>query len=187
MTSLGIIKDYWKYLVIFVLGVALGCWVTYQWFPREVTVAPVSEVSANVELKDHTEVSYVPKVNNESTDVEVNKALPVVTVKVNGVTTAMPLIQGETQKFDKGKIIVDQSTSLKVDVTAQVQSQIEQGIADAFAKESKKSKVKLGVEGSLDSNVKTDAQLRLSRQSEKFDIDIRVNQKKQSISGTLWF
>lgn len=88
-------NNYWKYIATFVFGAILGYYVTYTWFPRTITVTPVSEVSTNVQLKDHTEVSYVPKINNESTDVEVNKALPQVTVKVNGITTALPLIQGE--------------------------------------------------------------------------------------------
>ena len=183
-------KDYWKYLVTFVFGVAFGCYVTYTWFPRTITVTPVSEVSTNVQLKDHTEVSYVPKVNNESTDVEVNKALPIVSVKVNGVTTDLPLIQGETQKFDKGKVVVDQSTSLSVDVTAQVAAQVEQGISNAFAKESKKPQYKLGIEGnviSADHAVNSEVNLRISRQSQSIDVDIRINKDKQSLSATKWF
>lgn len=183
-------KDYWKYIVTFVFGAILGCYVTYTWFPRTITVTPDSEVSTNVELKDHTEVSYVPKVNNEDTDVEVNKALPSVSVKVNGVTTQMPLIQGETQKFDKGKVVVDQSTSLSIDVTAQVQTQIEQGINNAFSAQAKKPQYKLGIEAgviSADHAVNSEVNLRISRQSGKFDVDVRVNKSKQSISGTLWF
>ena len=87
------LKIYWKYIVTLAFGVIIGSYVTYTWFPRTVTVVPDSKVETKVEVKDKTEVSYAPKVNNESTDVEVNKALPQVTVKVNGQATAFPLVQ----------------------------------------------------------------------------------------------
>lgn len=50
-----------------------------------------------------------------------------------------------------------------------------------------KSKIKLGVEGTVDNNVHADANLRLSWQSSGYDIDVRANQSKQSISATRWF
>lgn len=181
------LKIYWKYIVTLAFGVILGSYVTYTWFPRIVTVVPDSKVSTQVEVKDRTEVSYVPKVNNEATDVEVNKALPQVTVKVNGQSTAFPLVQGETQKFQNGKVVLDQSTALNVDVTADVEKQVQQGINKAFKEQARRPQYKLGIEGSIDSAENSEVNLRISRQSEKFDIDVRVNKDRQSITGTLWF
>lgn len=185
-----LLSKYWKYIVVLAFGVILGSYVTYTWFPRTVTVTPDSKVSTNVNLKDHTEIGYVPKVNNESTDVEVNKALPQVTVKVNGQATAFPLVQGETQKFQKGKVVLDQSTALSVDVTADVEKQVQQGIAKAFKEQARRPQYKLGIEGnviSADHAVNSEVNLRISRQSEGLDIDIRVNKDRQSISATRWF
>lgn len=181
------LKIYWKYIVTLAFGVIIGSYVTYTWFPRTITVVEESKVSTQVEVKDKTEVSYVPKVGNESTDVEVNKALPQVTVKVNGVVTELPLVQGETQKFQNGKVVLDQSTALNVDVTAEVATQVQQGIAKAFKEQARRPQYKLGVEGNIDSAENSNVNLRISRQSEKFDIDVRVNKDRQSITGTLWF
>ena len=75
-----------------------------------------------------TTVSYVPKqkelryINNvptyvkEDTDVEANIEKPAVTVKVNGKTQKFNLQQNETQKFEDGKVVVDQKSTVEFDV-----------------------------------------------------------------------
>ena len=79
-------------------------------------------------LNTQTTVGYVPKVkelvyrNNkpvyvqEDTDVEANIDRPQVTVKVNGKKTKFDLQQNETQKFENGKVVVDQQSTVEFDV-----------------------------------------------------------------------
>lgn len=76
----------------------------------------------------HTTVSYVPKqkelryINNvptyvkEDTDVEANIEKPAVTVKVNGKTQKFNLQQNETQKFEDGKVVLNQKSIVEFDV-----------------------------------------------------------------------
>lgn len=75
-----------------------------------------------------TTVSYVPKqkelryINNiptyvkEDTDVEANIEKPAVTVKVNGKTQKFNLQQNETQKFEDGKVVLNQKSTIEFDV-----------------------------------------------------------------------
>ena len=75
-----------------------------------------------------TTVSYVPKerelvyVNNvptyvkEDTDVEASIEKPAVTVKVNGKKQKFDLQQNETQKFENGKVVLDQKSTVEFDI-----------------------------------------------------------------------
>ena len=79
-------------------------------------------------LNTKTTVSYVPKerelvyVDNvptyvkEDTDVEASIEKPTVTVKVNGKTQKFDLQQNETQKFENGKVVLDQKSTVEFDV-----------------------------------------------------------------------
>ena len=81
---------------------------------------------ASIDTK--TTVSYVPKerelvyVDNvptyvkEDTDVEASIEKPTVTVKVNGKTQNFDLQQNETQKFENGKVVLDQKSTVEFDV-----------------------------------------------------------------------
>lgn len=77
-----------------------------------------------------TTVSYVPKqkelryINNvptyvkEDTDVEANIEKPAVTVKINGKTQKFNLQQNETQKFEDGKVVLNQKSTVEFDIKA---------------------------------------------------------------------
>lgn len=79
-------------------------------------------------LNTKTTVSYVPKerefvyVDNvpmyvqEDTDVEASIEKPTVTVKVNGKTQQFDLQQNETQKFENGKVVLDQKSTVEFDI-----------------------------------------------------------------------
>ena len=186
---MNFIKEHWKYLLGMALVVAVLVFGYMEYKESKSTVAtPV--VKTKVTSTDTTAVSYVPKVYPRDSDVEITKAPPKVTASFNGTQHTFDAVQGETQKFDKGKLVVDQSSTLTVDVSAQVEKQVEQGIAKAFKEQAKKPRIKLGIEGgiiSADGAVNTEVNLRISRQSEDLDIDVRVGQSKQSLSVTKWF
>lgn len=79
-------------------------------------------------LNTKTTVSYVPKqkelvyVNNvptyvqEDTDVEASIEKPAVVVKVNGKKQKFDLQQNETQKFENGKVVLDQKSTVEFDI-----------------------------------------------------------------------
>lgn len=79
-------------------------------------------------LNTKTTVSYVPKerelvyVDNaptyvqEDTDVEANIEKPAVVVKVNGKTQKFDLQENETQKFENGKVVLDQKSTVEFDI-----------------------------------------------------------------------
>jgi len=196
-----IFKDNWKYIVVFIFGVTIGAVTTYYFFSRVVTKEiPVEKtvVETKVEYKDRTKIQYIPKeliINPttgqselEKTDVQLNKEQTRVNVKVNSEEYAFNLLQGEQQKFQDGKIMLEQSSSLNVDVTAQVEQQITGGIKKAFENQKKKPQWKIGIEAEVDSGADSNANLRLSRQANSFDLDFRVNKdKKLKFGATKWF
>lgn len=79
-------------------------------------------------LNTKTTVSYIPKekelvyVGNvptyvqEDTDVEANIEKPAVVVKVNGKTQKFDLQENETQKFENGKVVLDQKSTVEFDI-----------------------------------------------------------------------
>ena len=79
-------------------------------------------------LNTKTTVSYVPKerelvyVDNvptyvkEDTDVEASIEKPAIVVKVNGKKQQFDLQQNETQKFENGKVVLDQKSTVEFDI-----------------------------------------------------------------------
>jgi len=196
-----IFKDNWKYILVFIFGITIGSLLTYYFFPKEVTKEISVEktvVETKVEYKDRTKIQYIPKeliINPttgqselEKTDVQLDKEQTRVNVKVNSEEYAFDILQGEQQKFQDGKIMLEQSSSLNVDVTAQVEQQITSGIKKAFEDQKKKPQWKIGVEAEVDSEADSNANLRLSRQANSFDLDFRVNKDKElKFGATKWF
>jgi len=111
--------------ICLIVGAVVGGLVTYKCFPRTVVeykADTVSTVQEKVVLDTNTEVKYVPKEidpdtgEKEKTDVEANINQPTVNVKVNGMAHDFKLEQKENQKFENGKVVLDQNTTLKLDV-----------------------------------------------------------------------
>ena len=153
MPILTIVKEFltktlvnnWKYVLMTLLGFAIGCYIGHQFFPRIVTVPAEPIVVTEVQLKDRTVVQYIPKESPIDADVEIHKELPQVSVDFNGERHEFALVQKEEHKFDEGKLVVDQSSAVKLDVTAQIQKQVSDGITEAFKKQQKKNDVDLGI------------------------------------------
>lgn len=122
-----------KIYIIIIIALFAFCGLFYM-FHRQThveqstpTVQPkIMNEKATVGTK--TTVSYVPKerelvyVNNvptyvkEDTDVEANIDKPAVTVKVNGKKQKFDLQQNETQKFEDGKVVLDQKSTVEFDI-----------------------------------------------------------------------
>ena len=75
-----------------------------------------------------TEIQYVPKevivqadgsTAKEKTDVEASVAQPSVDVRVNGQPYKFGLLQNETQKFEQGKVSLQQNSQIAVELQIQ--------------------------------------------------------------------
>ena len=65
-----------------------------------------------------TEIRYVEKETSSDSDIEFNREKPNVSVRVNGGETYnFNLLENESSKFEKGKLDISQSSSIKLDIT----------------------------------------------------------------------
>ncbi len=187
-------------IVALIIGLICGGLLVYTCFPRTITKEISIEkpvVETKVEYKDRTQIQYVPKdiiINPqtgqkelEKTDVQINKDKTKVYVKVNGKEYAFDLLENEQQKFDDGKITLDQSSTLSVDVSAQVEQQITNGIKKAFEDQKKNPQYRLGINPEFSVDDKPTYNLRLSRQAESVDFDLKVDKDKNVRFGATWW
>ena len=165
-------------VLILILTIALGfnLYLNHQ-KTGNATVDQSAPTIATEEAKINTktEIVYVPKLvyadgTKEKTDVELNSGKPSVTVKVNGKEQAFNLIQGETQKFEDGKVVMNQDSTIKFDIKTEQTPQIKCG---AYVSEDTNNKGEIGVRASL--------------QTKKYDIDLTANQKKEARLMYTWW
>lgn len=111
---IGIFKISWKYLLTFVVAFCIGYFI-HQ--PRVIYEhIPVTKEVPVVTTKTQTEFVYVPKKHEEDADVEATIEQPKVSVKVNGQDHKFDLVQGETQKFENGKLVMNQQSQITFDL-----------------------------------------------------------------------
>ena len=111
---IGIFKISWKYLLTFVVAFCIGYFI-HQ--PRVIYEhIPVTKEVPVVTTKTQTEFVYVPKKHEEDADVEATIEQPKVSVKVNGQDHKFDLVQGETQKFENGKLVMYQQSQITFDL-----------------------------------------------------------------------
>ena len=141
------IVSYWKSIVTFVFVVVLSfvCgWKACVHFNKNVVEVPVTkvevrEVKVPVETEAKTQIQYVEKETPQDADVQITKEPPQVVVDYNGQQTKFDTLDNETQKFDKGKLQVDQTSKVTLDVTPIVQKEVQTAV-DQNTKELTKAK-----------------------------------------------
>ena len=120
------IKEHWKLIGAIAIAVALFIcgWSTCKHYDQNVvvkteiqTVEKEIPIEVPVLVKGDTEIRYVEKTSPDDSDVEITNPAPVIAVSYNGEKTELDGIQSEKQKFDKGKLQVEQSTEAVLDVT----------------------------------------------------------------------
>lgn len=115
------------FLIIILISMLIGGIIVYKWFPKIVTEyiethKEIPVVQERVVTQTKTEVQYVPKEKDpetgklEKTDVQVDIKQPTVDVKVNGKNYDFNLLQGESQAFEKGKVVVTQNNEIKLNI-----------------------------------------------------------------------
>ena len=135
---------------IILLGVGIG--IGYYNAPVKVqTVEVVKEVAkeptATTTATQKTEVQYVPKDTPEDSDVEVETTAPKVTV--NGKQYQMTKLPDEVNKFDKGKVTVQQGYSIKIDAKDIIPKTPKWGIDVGYSNHG----VKTGIEYNFNKNL----------------------------------
>ena len=139
--------SHWKVIVVFVFVIVLSfvCgWRACVHFNKNVVEVPVTkvevrEVRVPVETEAKTQIQYVEKETPQDADVQITKEPPQVVVDYNGEQTKFDTLDNETQKFDKGKLQVDQTSKVTLDVTPIVQKEVQTAV-DQNTKELTKAK-----------------------------------------------
>lgn len=113
-------------IAAFFIGLAVGiiCFPQHH-YTEKITEKP-AKVKAEVKHESETTAQYVPKVTTpggqkENTDVEANIGQPAVNVKVNGQPYSFSLLQNEKQKFEDGKLVLNQSSDIGIDLIVKPQ------------------------------------------------------------------
>ena len=130
------LADHRKLIVTFVFIIALSfvCgWKACAHFNKNVVEVPVTkvevrEVKVPVETQAKTQIQYVEKETPKDADVQITKEKPQVVVDYNGEQTKFDTLDNETQKFDKGKLQVDQTSKVTLDVTPIVQKEVQTAV-----------------------------------------------------------
>lgn len=128
--------SHWKPIVAFVFVIVLSfvCgWNTCVHFNKNVVEVPVTkvevrEVKVPVQTEERTQIQYVEKETPQDADVQITKPAPEVVVDYNGQQTKFETLDNETQKFDKGKLQVDQTSKVMLDVTPIVQKEVQTAV-----------------------------------------------------------
>lgn len=107
---------------------AVGVWGALKFHkpePQVIEKVTVREVpKETIRYVTRTQVQYVPKEVDkvtgkvESTDVEARLMPPKVTVKLNDKIHEFDLLNGETQKFQDGKLVLEQASDLNINIKA---------------------------------------------------------------------
>lgn len=139
--------SHWKLIVafVFVIAISFVCgWNTCVRLNKNVVEVPVTkvevrEVKVPVETQAKTQIQYVEKETPHDADVQITKEPPQVVVDYNGEQTKFDTLDNETQKFDKGKLQVDQTSKVTLDITPIVQKEVQSAV-DQNTKELTKTK-----------------------------------------------
>ena len=96
--------------------------------PIEVEKRVEVPIEIPVEVKGDTVIQYVEKESPQDADVEITSPAPVVSVSYNNQKTELEGVANETQKFDKGKLTVEQKTETTLDVTPIVDREVNMAV-----------------------------------------------------------
>ena len=139
------IKGHAKYLGVAALAGALffGGWFACKHFgantvvKTEVQTVEVEKpvpVEIPVQVKGDTVIKYIEKTTPADADVEINNPAPVIAVSYNGEKTELNGLATEKQKFDQGKLQVEQKSEAVLDVTPIVDREVQAAVKESESK-----------------------------------------------------
>ncbi len=97
----------------------------------EKTIEKPVPIEVPVEVKGDTVIRYVEKESVLDADVEIANPAPVVSVAYNGEKTELAGNVSEKQKFENGKLQVEQKTETVLDVTPIVEREVNTAVTKA--------------------------------------------------------
>lgn len=170
-----------SFILALIVGFELG-WAARGVFSPKIETQTITEekpvIQEKVVTQTKTQIQYVDKNidavtgKQEKTDVEFAQEQPAVHVKVNAQDHQFALKQGETQKFENGKLLLEQSSQITLDIKIPEYKQ----------------KWRVGAYGEYNSEEEWRAGLRLNRQFNGWDFDASINHdKKIGVMVTKWF
>lgn len=77
-----------------------------------------------IETNQKTEVAYIPKENQNDVDVQLTDNSPKITASYNGKIYEFDSVENESSKFEKGKLVVEKQSEVKIDVSEIVNEQM---------------------------------------------------------------
>lgn len=77
-----------------------------------------------IETNQKTEIAYIPKENQNDVDVQLTDNSPKITASYNGTTYEFDSVENESSKFEKGKLVVEKQSEVKIDVSEIVNEQL---------------------------------------------------------------
>lgn len=117
-----------QYAIGAIIGCIIGIIIGYSFHPDtrvEYVKGDPEAITETTTQHEETQIQYVPKESPSDADVEMNDAPQKVSVKVNGKTTKFNTVENETQKFEKGKLVVDKTSQISFDIKAPEQPRVE--------------------------------------------------------------
>lgn len=119
--------DFTRRCLIGILIFVLGCFCGYKLSPvKEKLVTKVDTKYVEIDGKTKTQIQYVQKSDKSDADVEIKNETP--KVKVNDKTFTFEKLPDEKVKFDKGKVLVEQGYSIKIDAKSLIPKQPKWGV-----------------------------------------------------------
>ena len=126
-------KNHLWYILAAIVAVALfgAGWCACKYFDANIVVQTEVKmvekeipIEIPVQVKGDTEVRYIEKETPADADVEINSAAPVIAVAYNGEKSELKGLTEEKQKFDKGKLQVEQRSEATLDVSPIVDREV---------------------------------------------------------------
>lgn len=133
MVIIAWVKDHLRYVLAGIIAVALfiAGWCACKHFDANVvvqtkvkTVEKQVPIEIPVQVKGDTEIRYIEKETPADADVEINSSVPVISVAYNGEKSELKGLPEEKQKFEKGKLQVEQKSETTLDVTPIVDREV---------------------------------------------------------------
>lgn len=117
-------------IILFVSG-----WFACRNFSPRIVEKPVTvekhvevPIEVPVAVKGDTEIRYIEKTSPSDSDIEIHQEPPQISMKYNDEEYKIDGVKGETQKFEKGKLDVKQSSTATIDVTPIVDREVTKAV-----------------------------------------------------------
>lgn len=128
------LKNSRYFVALLLVGVSFYMgWLACQKFDANVVTQTVTQtvevektipIEVPVEVRDDTVIRYIEKITPADADVQITNPAPVISVSYNREKTELTGVKNESQKFENGKLVVEQKSETTLDVTPIVDREV---------------------------------------------------------------